>query len=197
MNDRWATQKSLIRRARDPDDKQAWEDFVRYYERFIFHVLHRMNVSSSDFDDLVQNVLVKLWQRISTYDPKKARFRTWLGVVVRNAVHDQFAESKRRRNLLENEVDSMQIMGSENAPEIERIIEQEWAQYVTNLALQRIEKLFSEEAVRSFTLSTDGMSAKDIASELNIAVDSVYTLKSRVKARFLNQIKAVMDELEG
>lgn len=184
-------------RARNPDDSQAWEEFVRYYERFIFHVLHRMNVSTSDFDDLVQNVLVKLWRSIASYKPGKARFRTWLGVVVRNAVYDQFTETKRRRELLQHELESLQRLEKEPASEIEQLIEKEWADHVTSIAMVRIEKLFSEEAVKSFTMSLDGTSAKEIAEDLNLSPDSVYTLKSRVKARFIKEIKAVIEELEG
>ena len=63
--------------------------------------------------------------------------------------------------------------------------------------MERIEKLFSEEAVKSFTMSHDGMAAKEIAEELNLSTDSVYTLKSRVKSRLIKEIKAVIDELEG
>lgn len=197
MNDRWMTRKSLIFRAKNPDDSQAWEEFVKYYERFIFHVLHRMNVSAGDFDDLVQNILLKLWRSIASYNPGKARFRTWLGVVVRNAVYDQFTETKRHRKLQQQEFDFLQKLEEEPASEIEQIIEQEWAEYVTSLAMERIQKLFSDEAVKSFTMSLDGTSAKDIAEELNLSPDSVYTLKSRVKARFIKEIKAVIDELEG
>lgn len=197
MSERWKTRKSLIIRAQNPDDSQAWEEFVQYYERFIFHVLHRLNVSASDFDDLVQNVLLKLWRSISSYDSGKARFRTWLGVVVRNAVYDQFAETQRRRKLLQEELESMQMLEEEPASEIELLIEQEWTQHVTSLAMERIQKLFSDEAVKSFTMSLDGTPAKEIAEELNLSVDSVYTLKSRVKARFIKEIKAVIDELEG
>ena len=187
----------MILRARNGDDSQAWEEFVQYYERFIFHVLHRMNVSASDFDDLVQNVLLKLWRSIASYNPGKARFRTWLGVVVRNAVYDQFAETQRRRKLLQQELEFLQMLEEEPASEIEHLIEQEWAEYVTSLAMERIQKLFSDEAVKSFTMSLDGTSAKEIAEELNLSPDSVYTLKSRVKARFIKEIKAVIDELEG
>jgi RNA polymerase sigma-70 factor (ECF subfamily) len=95
-----------------------------------------MKVSTSDFDDLVQNVLLKLWRNIASYNPEKARFRTWLGVVVRNAV-------------------------------------------------------------KTFTMSLDEKSTNEIAAELNLSIDSVYTLKSRVKAPFIKEIKAVIDELEG
>lgn len=197
MSERWKTRKSLILRARNPDDSQAWEDFVEYYERFIFHVLHRMNVSARDFDDLVQNVLVKLWRSLASYESGKARFRTWLGVVVRNAVYDQFSETNRQRKLLQHELQSLQMLEKEPASEIEQLIEKEWADYVTSIAMARIEKLFSEEAVKSFTMSLNGGSAKEIAKELNLSPDSVYTLKSRVKARFIKEIRAVIDELEG
>ena len=149
MSERWKTRKSLILRARNPDDSQAWEDFVQYYERFIFHVLHRMNVSVNDLDDLVQNVLVKLWRSLASYESGKARFRTWLGVVVRNAVYDQFSETNRQRKLLQHELESLQMLEKEPASEIEQLIEKEWADYVTSIAMARIEKLFSEEAVKS------------------------------------------------
>ena len=106
-----------------------------------------MNVAAGDFDDLVQNVLLKLWRSIASYDATKARFRTWLGVVVRNAVYDQFAETQRRRKLLEQEREALQRLEQESPSEVERWIEQEWAGYVTSLAMERIEKLFSEKAV--------------------------------------------------
>ena len=51
LTERWKTRKSLILPAGDQDDSQAWDEVVRYYKRFIFHVIHRINVSSADFDD--------------------------------------------------------------------------------------------------------------------------------------------------
>ena len=197
MNDRWKTRKSLILRAKDESDTDAWDEFAKYYERFIYHTLHRLNVSTSDFDDLAQNVLVKLWRSIATYNPDKGRFRTWLGIVVRNAVYDHFTQTQRRRELLDQEREILHTLETSPASEIEQRIEQEWANYVTRLAMERIKNLFSVEAVQSFTLSLDGKPAEEIAAELNLAIESVYTLKSRVKARFIKEIKAVMNELEG
>jgi RNA polymerase sigma-70 factor (ECF subfamily) len=81
--------------------------------------------------------------------------------------------------------------------EIEQRIESEWVRYVTDLALERIRKVFSGEAVAVFTMSLNEKPAKEIAEELNLTVDSVYTLKSRVKARFIREVKAVMNELEA
>ena len=190
------TRKSLILLAKDADDSQAWGEFVQYYQRFIFHVLHRMNVSSNDLDDLVQNVLLKLWKGLASYDASQARFRTWLSIVIRNAVYDHFSETKRRGELLEQDQEVLQLL-EDSASEVEQTIEREWASYVTKLAMERIEKLFSDVAVKSFTMSHAGTSADEIASKLQLSVDSVYTLKSRVKARFILEIKAVIGELEG
>ena len=104
MTERWSTNKSLILRARNPDDAQAWGDFVHFYKPFMLHVLRRMNVPQSDSEDVVQDILVKIWRSIASYDAEKGRFRTWLSTVVRNAVFDQFtkladAENWRRRKL--------------------------------------------------------------------------------------------------
>lgn len=197
MSEDWNTKKSLILRAKSADDAQAWEEFVKYYERFIFHLLHQMEVPSNDFDDLVQNVLLRLWKSLASYDPGKGRFRTWLGVVVRNAVVDHFAETRRRGKLMEQGQAFFQMLNETPPSEIEQRIESEWVRYVTDLALERIRKVFSGEAVAVFTMSLNEKPAKEIAEELNLTVDSVYTLKSRVKARFIREVKAVMNELEA
>lgn len=84
-----------------------------------------MNVSTSDFDDLVQNALLKLWRSISSYDSTKGKFRSWLGVVVRNAVYDQFAETKARRELQQQETESLQMLEDQPASNVEKLIEQE------------------------------------------------------------------------
>ena len=49
MSEEWKTRQSLVLRAKDPTDEEAWADFVKYYERFIYHLLHRMNVNADDF----------------------------------------------------------------------------------------------------------------------------------------------------
>lgn len=143
LGEEWATRKSLVMRAKAADDAAAWDEFVKYYERFIFHLLHGMKVPMHDFDDLVQTVLVKLWKSLRSFDHEKARFRTWLSVVVRNAVWDYFAEGRRRSKLMENNRDFVEVLDATPPSEIEARIAREWVQYVTQLAMERIQKVFS------------------------------------------------------
>ena len=51
MNENWNTQQTLIQRAQNQDDHQAWDDFVTYYESFIKMVLRKANISLNDEDD--------------------------------------------------------------------------------------------------------------------------------------------------
>ncbi len=76
------------------------------------------------------------------------------------------------------------------------MIEEEWMLYMTSFAMDRLRGIFSAEAVNVFSLSLDGLSADESAKKLNLTRDSVYTLKNRVKARFIQEVHALMHEME-
>jgi len=183
-------------RAKDPTDEKAWADFVKYYERFIFHLLHRMNIHADDFQDMVQVILVKLWKNLQTYEKREAKFRTWLAHVVRNAVYDYYKAEQRRGNVIADSLSVEESMHTSGESDLEQMIQKEWELYMTNFALERLRNIFSDTAVKVFELSLEGQPAKEIAGQLNIGIDSVYTLKNRVKARFIKEVYAVMRKVE-
>lgn len=191
----WTTRHTLLVRARNPLDTEAWSDFVRHYQRFIYHLLHRMHVNPNDVNDLSQMILLKLWKSLPTYDREKAGFRTWLGRVVRNAALDFFSDEKRQREVRERA--AAEPNPAETSPtEIERMIEQDWISYLSGMAIERVRQVFSGEAVNVFTLSLEDVPVDEIARRLNLTKDSVYTLKSRVRSRFLIELRALREEME-
>jgi len=155
-----------------------------------------MELHTADCDDLVQEILLKLWGNLATYDTGTGRFRSWLGRVVRNAAYDYFDSVKSRRALLETEREIAETIRSRPASDVEKLIEEEWMLYMTSYAMERMRGIFSGEAVNVFSLSLDGLSADEIAKKLNLTRDSVYTLKNRVKARFIKEVHAIMEEVE-
>lgn len=197
MSDEWSTRKSLLKRVKDSSDEAAWTDFVKYYENFIYHILRRMRLNTEECDDLVQEILLKLWKNLGTYDPEKGRFRSWLGRVVRHAAADYFDKVKSRRRLMEAERVMAETIRSTPPSDVERLIEEEWMLYMTSFAMERMKTIFSGEAVNVFSMSLDGHSAEEIATRLNLTRDSVYTLKNRVKSRFIKEVRAIMEEVEG
>ena len=92
MTDDSQTRQTLLIRARNQNDHQAWEEFVDVYKRFIYHILHRMTIHENDFDDLVQEVLLRLWKKLASYKSEVGRFRSWLARVIRNLVLDYLVE---------------------------------------------------------------------------------------------------------
>ena len=196
MSEEWETRHSLLIRAKDLSNEEAWAEFVTYYEKFIYHLLHRLNINADDFYDLVQDILVKLWKNLNSYEERRAKFRSWLAFVVRNTVYDYFDREKRRNKALRREHEIANHLRETPVTEVEAMIEKEWIIYVTDLAMQRMEKVFSGKAIRVFSLSLDGMSVEQIAEQLNLQKTSVYTLRNRVKARYIKEIHALMGQLE-
>ena len=38
MSDEWKTRQSLLMRAQDPTDEEAWSEFVKYYENELNYI---------------------------------------------------------------------------------------------------------------------------------------------------------------
>lgn len=190
------TRYTLLHRAHDVGDEAAWQELVVYYRRFIAHVLRRMNVRSSDVDDLTQQVLIKLSQSLPKYDRSKARFRTWLSTIVRNTAINHFEKDSRnpsRPNALE---DTEVAMHFERPAELEALIESEWATFIASTAMERVRLAFRGRAVEVFELGLQGLSADEISERTGLSVSTIYTLRKRVKQRLYTEIRSLKSELE-
>ena len=191
--EQWKTRQTLIGRARDPDDSQAWDEFTDYYAGFIRMVLMQLQAPPDDLEDLSQIILVKLWKNLSTVelDRDHARFRTWLGTVIRNTVytHCSQAASRKRR-------ETNAAVANAVPPDIEDIIESEWRKHIIALVIERLNTSFSGKAMDVFMMTLDGKSVADIASALELTKDSVYVLRNRVQSRFRKEARQLRSYLE-
>jgi RNA polymerase sigma factor (sigma-70 family) len=88
------TRATLLRHLRDGADPVAWDEFFARYWPLIFAMARRRNCSRHTSEEIVQEVMLKVFKQrdVFQYDPKRGRFRDWLGTLVRN----QVAEYRRR-----------------------------------------------------------------------------------------------------
>lgn len=195
VSQNWNTQQTLIQRAQNPEDEQAWDDFVSYYESFIKMVLFKSNISLNDTDDLIQAILIRIWKGLPNYEYKKeqARFRTWLSTIIRNCIISHINKVKHKGEkveLIEEQIERI------SESEIEQIISEEWLDYVASIAMDKVKDVFSGNAIEVFRLSLEEKSAKEIANELNITEESVFVLRSRVKSRLKKEISKLRQLIE-
>jgi len=198
MTGNWNTRRTLVQRAKDPNDQHAWDEFVRYYKPFIEVTLRRLTHRASEHDDLVQETLVMIWKSLSDFEfkPQPGSFRRWLSTLMRNRVIDLVRKNNSYESRKENAAEQKLIEDELSRPEFEADIEREWERHITQAALSNIKQVFSGTAVTVFELTLKGRTAAEIAAELSINQDSVRTLKNRVKQRVIQEVKRLRSELE-
>ncbi|MCH2204960.1 MAG: RNA polymerase sigma factor [Lentisphaerales bacterium] len=195
MNNEWHTKQTLLQRAKNQDDQQAWQEFVEYYRSFILMITRKMNLAENEQQDLTQEVLLKLWQSLEGYSAEKAKFRTWLAGVIRNTVL-MFYKSDGRRRKREEKAGFYQFLEEGDETELESVIETEWKTHITSLAMENIQKIFSGKAVEAFRMTLQEVPADEICQKLDIQKDSLYTLRNRVKLRFVEEVRHLSRELQ-
>ena len=189
------TRQSLLLKICQQHDDESWETFADLYRNYIYVIIRRMNISHEDCQDLSQDILLQLWNKLPefSYEPNKAKFRTWLCRVVRNHALNFIKASSRRhekKEMAAGEVDST------DQSEIDTMMQKEWEIYLTNLAMARLRDKFNGQAIEAFELSLKGESIAAIAQKLKLQEQSVYKLKSRVKDRLISEIKQLRHDME-
>jgi RNA polymerase sigma-70 factor (ECF subfamily) len=78
-------------------DAVAWEEIVQRYNRRIYNICYRFVGSADDAQDLTQEVFIKMYRTLSSYDLEKGAFMTWVTTVTRNLLVDNFRKKKQDR----------------------------------------------------------------------------------------------------
>ena len=87
---------ALIRRC-IAGDAAAWEEIVQRYHRRIYNICYRFAGSGDDAQDLTQDVFIKMYKTLSSYDLERGAFMTWVTTITRNLLVDHFRKSKHDR----------------------------------------------------------------------------------------------------
>ena len=78
-------------------DAAAWEEIVQKYHRRIYNICYRFAGSANDAEDLTQEVFIKIYRTLNTYDVERGAFMTWVTTMTRNLLVDHFRKTKNER----------------------------------------------------------------------------------------------------
>jgi RNA polymerase sigma-70 factor (ECF subfamily) len=99
----------LVRRCL-AEDNAAWEALLHSHSRKIYNLCYRFTGRPEAADDLTQEVFLKIFQTLRTFDAAQGTFSTWLHRVARNHLVDHYRRTKKDRvtSSLEDEVGSLE-----------------------------------------------------------------------------------------
>ena len=195
-----AEQEAVARQVRQciAGDAQAWRALVVSQHRRIYSICYRFTGSATDAEDLTQDVFLKLYKNLDSFDGSKGSFQTWITTLTRNLLVDHF-----RRTRLDRATDSIHATfdGGEDGPTLEdRLMDRRPSQeqHVAGLELrakvQAALKQISPELREAVILrDLQDMDYKEIAQVLNIPEG---TVKSRI-SRGRGELARLLQRIEG
>ncbi|HEY0031415.1 MAG TPA: sigma-70 family RNA polymerase sigma factor, partial [Bacteroidia bacterium] len=77
-------------------DLVAYNALYDNYSAALYGIITRIVPAEEIAEDLLQEVFIKIWKSIDSYDPKKGRLFTWMLNISRNASID-YARSKQSK----------------------------------------------------------------------------------------------------
>ena len=155
---------------------------MRLHQRRVYNLCYRFTNSPDDAQDLAQEVFIRVYRTIGSYDVEKGAFTTWLTTLTRNLLVDHFRRTRQERVTesmdvgLRDDPDSPslseQIADRGPAPD-DRVASQE-TQRMVRAALARISPDLREAVILR---DLQDMDYKEIAQVLRVPEG---TVKSRI-----------------
>lgn len=75
----------------------AWEELLRAHHRKIYNLCYRFTGNVTDSEDLTQEIFIKIFQTLRSYDAGQSQFSTWLNRVARNHLVDHYRRTRHDR----------------------------------------------------------------------------------------------------
>jgi RNA polymerase sigma-70 factor (ECF subfamily) len=179
-------------------DSQAWQQLVASQHRRIYAICYRFTGSGNDAEDLTQEVFLKLYKNLASFDTQKGSFQTWITTLARNLLVDHF-----RRTRLERASESLDATfdGEEDGPTMaDRLAdprpsqEQHVAGLELKVRVQNALKQLSPELREAVILrDLEDMDYKEISQVLRIPEG---TVKSRI-SRGRGELAKLLQRIEG
>lgn len=188
------TRQSLLDRLRSGADESAWSEFVDLYAPAIYRTARGLGLQDVDAQDVTQQVLVAVAKSLDQrpHDPQRAKFRTWMARVTRNA-----SLNVRRRLLNDPSLGGSRYIKSldevaavEDGPELD-LFEREYQRELFQAAANAVQRDVAETTWQAFWLTTVvGVDIAVAAEQLGMNTGAVYAARSRIVRRLREWIEA-------
>jgi RNA polymerase sigma-70 factor (ECF subfamily) len=192
--DSGSTPISLLQKLRHPttrESEQAWQRFVQLYTPLLMLWARRLDLSTEDTADLLQEVFLVLAREMPRfrYDPAH-RFRPWLWTVLVNKGRDRYRRIQARP-VLAHPKEFEQAMSPDN---VQLYADEEYRTYLVGRALEIMRTEMEPVHWQAcWQYIVQDRPAAEVAQELGLTVNQVYLAKSRILRRLRTELEGLLD----
>ncbi len=168
-NDEWSVCLGQVAQERD---REAFGRLFRHFAPLVkAFALSGSPLSASHADELVQEVMIKVWQKADGYNPQKAAASTWIYTIARNCRTDLY----RRLQKFDTPINAEDIWPEDSSEEPFLNLQQRRDEVRVR---QLLEELPQEQRQALAMVYMEGKSHQEVSQELDLPLG---TVKSRIR----------------
>ncbi|MCB1208023.1 MAG: sigma-70 family RNA polymerase sigma factor [Verrucomicrobiales bacterium] len=165
---------ALLQRIADKDSA-SFQQLYRKYGGLLFTAISQVLNDHHDAEDVMQEVLVQIWNKAHLYEPRKGKPLTWLATMARNRAIDRI-RSKQRRSRLNDE---FEVENKSVQPEFEESVSETLEDKERNQIIHKAVNRLTEDQREAIQLAYfSGLTQTEVAERLN---EPLGTIKARIR----------------
>ncbi len=86
----------IVHRCMD-GDSGAWAEMVRTHQKRVYGLCYRFTGNAADAEDLTQDVFLKIYSNLGSFDATRGSLPVWITTMTRNLLVDNFRRTRNQR----------------------------------------------------------------------------------------------------
>ena len=167
----------------------AWEELVRSHTRLVYGACYRFTGRAEDANDLTQEVFLRVFRSLHTFNPESGAFRTWLVRLTRNLLIDNYRKNKKHQAVdpLEEQMYALEETAGLGG-QADRLLRRREAQEALQSALGQLSPELREAVIlRDF----QEMEYREIGESLDIPEGTVKSRINRGRRELARRLRAM------
>jgi RNA polymerase sigma-70 factor, ECF subfamily len=166
-------------------DSASFQTFYRKYSGLVFTAIANVLNDHHDAEDVMQEVLVQIWNKAHLYEPRKGKPLTWITTMARNRAIDKI-RSKQRRSRLNDDFESE---SRTEQPEFEESSADQCEVLERNRIVRSAVAKLTDDQKEAIELAYfSGLTQAEVADKLN---EPLGTVKARIR-RGVTRLEALV-----
>ena len=148
-------------------DASSFTYLYDHYSKSLYGVIFNLIRNKEEAEDVLQEVFVKIWNNIDTYNESKGRLYTWMLNIARNTTIDKLRSKGYKKSAQNLSTDNFVYLLDDNSKETSRI---------DAIGIKALLRRLKPKCIALFELLFfQGYTQQEASEELNIPLGTVKT----------------------